>query len=97
MESESDTENHLERISLNLGRIKYKYHWNPLQTNIHLIRSSEFTNRQDKNYHIDVWETLSKHELKTYQVSSDHKNIFEGNSVTEMAQIIEKIIGDEIK
>ena len=50
-----------------------------------------------KDYHIDVWKTLSKNKLTTYQVNGDHHAIFEGNSVVEMARTIEKIIGHEIE
>jgi thioesterase domain-containing protein/acyl carrier protein len=96
-ESDSYTDSHLERMSLNLHRLDDQYHWNPVKVNVHLIRSTEFANLQDKNYHVDVWEALSKHKLTTYQVNSDHKTIFEGNSVVEMAQTIEKIIDDEIE
>jgi thioesterase domain-containing protein/acyl carrier protein len=97
VESDSDTEHHLVDMILNLNELMYDYQWNPVQTKVHLIRSSEYANLQNKNYHIDVWETLSKHQLTTYQVNGEHKTIFEGNSVIEMARTIEKIIGYEIE
>ncbi|MCG2590814.1 condensation domain-containing protein [Rhodohalobacter sulfatireducens] len=95
MKAESDTDYHLERIILNFTKLNNQYHWDPVHTKVHLIRSSDYENRQNKNFHIDLWETLSKNELSTYQVSGRHKTIFEGNSAVEMAQIIEKIINDE--
>jgi amino acid adenylation domain-containing protein len=95
VESEINKDHHLKKMRLHLSILKAQYHYNPVQTKVHLIRSSEFINRQDKNYHIDIWEILSTNKLTTYPVDGDHNTIFEGNSAVEMAQTIERIIGHE--
>ncbi|WP_340107002.1 condensation domain-containing protein [Rhodohalobacter sp. 8-1] len=97
VKSESDTDHHLERIGPNMIRLNNQYHWNPIQTKVHLIRSSEHINLPERNFHIDIWEILSKSKISTYQVDSKHNKIFEGNSVVEMAKTIERIIGHEIE
>lgn len=96
-ESENHPNHHLERMNLNLERLYKKYHWDSFQTKVHLIRSSEFANLHEKDYHINVWKNLSNNELATYQVDGKHDTIFNGNSVVEMARTIEKIIEYEIE
>jgi len=95
VESKNDTEYHLERTSTNLSKLSNQYNWNPIQTKVHLIRSSQHVNMESRNHHVDIWEILSKGELTTYQINGRHGTIFEGDSAVEMAQTIEGIIGHE--
>jgi hypothetical protein len=95
VESESDTEYHLERTSTNLSKLSNQYNWNPIHTKVHLIRSSQHVNMESRNQHVDIWEILSKDELTTYQINGNHGTIFEGKSAVEMAHTIERIIGHE--
>lgn len=97
----SDFQNHAvtheERVGKNMIKLNNQYHWNPVDTKIHLIRSSQHINDSRRDFHVNLWEILSKHNLATYKVQGKHASIFEGESSKEMAQTIETIIDRDIK
>lgn len=88
----SSTDLQLEHTIQNLNKMYADYHWNPVEDSIHFIRSEEFHNRKDKNYHLTQWQKLAKGGIKLHVVPGTHLTLFEEPHVQGLAAKIDECI-----
>ncbi|MBX2846050.1 MAG: hypothetical protein KTR13_07530 [Saprospiraceae bacterium] len=70
------------------------YHWTPIEGKVILIRSSEFSNRSDKNYHLEAWNELAQGGCEVFVVDGKHKTLFEPPNVVGLAQQVLSCLND---
>ena len=71
-----------------LNDMYVKYTWKPIECPIVLIRSSEFSSRSNKDFHLTRWNTLSCDSLSVREVPGHHLTLFEEPEVRGLAQSI---------
>lgn len=87
----------LEKLVIHLNDIYLDYKWNPIDSPIHLITSSEFAAREDKMHHIRGWTAMSNHQLTNQIVTGEHQQIFKQPSVVKLAESVERILNPNIQ
>ena len=67
------------------------YVWEPLPVKMILIRSSEYNNNKEKDFHITAWNKLAKKGLDTIVLDVAHYDVFKNATALEnMAKEIEQ-------
>ncbi len=85
---ESEQEKNLRLTISNLNQLYKYYEWRPYDGEIIFIRSSEFAEREDKDYHISQWTQLAKGGLAVHVVPGHHLTLFEEPEVVGLAEQI---------
>ncbi len=89
-----------ERNLFNTGKqlrtIMSTYQWTPQDLEIVLIRSKENAEDKFKSYHIDNWQLLAKRGVITKTIEGKHLTVFEGKSATQMAEVIESALSNNV-
>ena len=78
----------------NLNELYARYNWKAVPTTIHFIRSTEFANRSDKDYHIEQWTKLAGEKLEVTVVEGHHLTLFEEPEVQGLAKAVGRILGE---
>lgn len=89
------SEEQLKSTISKLNKIYADYDWKPYEGAIHFIRSSEFSNRSDKKYHVTQWKKLADGDLKIHIVDGHHLTLFEAPEVDGLSKCIEIILRKE--
>ncbi|MEM9835084.1 MAG: condensation domain-containing protein [Bacteroidota bacterium] len=92
--AEADERN-LYLVKSKLELLYTQYVWKPLGQPIHLIRSTSFANRENKNWHIDSWNYISGNQLMTTIIEGTHPKLFEKPFVLSLAGEVQKILATE--
>jgi thioesterase domain-containing protein len=85
-QSEADLK--LKEMIHSLNNLYVNYTWKPYAGKIFLIRSSEFSARRDKQFHIDQWLVLAEGQLAIEVVKGHHLTLFEEPEVKNLAEKI---------
>lgn len=88
-DQESDTQ--LRATIQQLNKLYADYHWQPYAGKIHFIRSREFSERKDKQYHLTQWRQLALGGLEVHVVDGHHLHLFEQPEVVGLSEKIEAI------
>ncbi len=89
---ESSNEKHLRLTIDSLNKLYADYHWKAFNGKIYFIRSSEFHDRSDKNYHLVQWNKLAKKGVDLHVVSGHHLTLFDEPEVQGLADKINECI-----
>ncbi|MFK7808451.1 MAG: amino acid adenylation domain-containing protein [Saprospiraceae bacterium] len=89
---ETASEKNLRLTIDSLNKLYADYHWHPLDTQIHFIRSSEFHQRKDKKYHLTQWNKLAKKGLEVSIVEGHHFTLFEEPEVQGLAKEVGRVL-----
>ncbi len=73
-----------------------KYIWKNIDSEVLLIRSSEFAAMPVRQRHLDTWNRLSGNRLKTVTVIADHNDFFKEPAVNRLAEAIEAHLQEKI-
>ncbi len=82
------TEVELDEMIESLNGLYTSYTWKPIDGKVVLIRSSEFSRRKDKRFHLEQWTSLSKGNLETFEVDGHHVTLFEEPEVRGLARTL---------
>lgn len=82
---ESKAEENLRITIDKLNKLYADYSWLPIDSKIYFIRSSEFHNRKDKQFHLTQWKKLAKGGVQTEIVPGHHISLFEEPEVQHLA------------
>ena len=80
----------IERILDAQQRAINHYQFKSYPGRITLIRSSEYNNRSDKDWHLARWSKIAQKGLDCHVVPGDHSNILQEPRVTVLAEKIRK-------
>ena len=81
----------LDNMIDSLNDIYVRYEWQPVQGRIVLIRSTEFSDRNDKQFHLDHWKTLAG-ELEVHQIAGEHITLFDEPEVQGLTQVVGSVL-----
>jgi len=89
----------MEELKVNQIREKFVplyegYIWRDIDTEVFLIRSSEFAAMPVRQWHLDTWNQLSNEQLKTVTLDAAHVDFFEAPAVERLAETIEDYLAD---
>ena len=73
----SEQEIELDEIIDSLNDMYVNYTWQPIDNKVVLIRSSEFSQRKDKGFHLERWKFLAGEQLEIDEVTGKHLTLFE--------------------
>ena len=90
--TESESEKNLRLTIDSLNTMYANYHWQPYNGKIIFIRSTEFHNRTDKNYHLTQWNKLAKEGIELHVVPGHHLSLFEEPEVRGLAEKVGEVI-----
>jgi len=82
----------LDAMIDSLNALYVTYTWKPLHEKMVLIRSDEFSQRKDKQFHLDSWNILSKGNLEVHTIPGHHLSMFDEPEVQEMAQLVGRLM-----
>lgn len=85
-------EHDLDKMVDSLNKLYSNYTWKPVESKIILMRSTEFSQRKDKQFHLDQWNLLAKNGLEIYEVEGKHLTLFNEPAVEGLA----KAVGDHL-
>jgi len=89
----SEQEKNLLKVQQKLDHIFYIYERKPYDGKITLIRSSEFSNRTDKDFHLDGWkDLLDEKNFEVLVVPGSHQTLFIEPEVQELANTLNKCL-----
>ncbi|MEM6769335.1 MAG: hypothetical protein AAF597_02025, partial [Bacteroidota bacterium] len=74
-----------------LNDIYRQYNWKPYAGPILLIRSTEFANRPDKDYHLTTWRSLVD-TVAVEVTEGKHLELFQEPAVTGLAKTINRCL-----
>lgn len=84
-------EKNLILVQERLKNLLKGYVWEPLPVKMILIRSSEYNNNKEKDFHITAWNKLAKKGLDTIVLDVAHYDVFKNATALEnMAKEIEQ-------
>ena len=78
----------LDEMIDSLNDLYTKYSWEPIDDNIVLIRSKEFSNRRDKTFHLEQWKKLALGNLETHEIEGHHLTLFDEPEVQGLAKAL---------
>lgn len=87
--SRSDQEIELDEIVDSLNDVYVNYTWKPIEDKIVLIRSTEFSQRKDKGFHLKRWQFLAGQQLEVCEVEGHHLTLFKEPEVGGLTKAIE--------
>ena len=83
------------KVEAMLGKVYTAYTWKAYDGPIHLVRSSEFIGRSDKDIHVEEWDRLVGKDLHIHPVEGQHKTLFDPPHVTHLAKVLEDIMSSK--
>lgn len=89
VKKESEAQRRLRETINSLNSVYAAYTWRPFGGKITLIRSTQFANKEGKNFHIKQWKGLAKGGLEVHVVEGRHLTIFEEPAVRGLAVKLE--------
>ena len=84
--TESAQARKLREMQEHLGRLYEDYFWEPCQEKVTLIRSSEYNEDPNKNFHIERWTAIALGGLSVHVVPGEHLTLFEEPAVEHLAR-----------
>ena len=76
----------LREMQEHLGKLYEDYYWEPCQERVTLIRSSEYNEDPNKNFHLERWSAIALGGLSVYVVPGEHLTLFEEPAVKHLAR-----------
>ncbi len=92
--TESKQEKRLREMKQHLGKLYEDYYWKPCQQRVTLIRSSEFNNDPNKNFHLERWGALAEGGLDIHVVEGHHETLFEEPEVQNLAAKLQECLDE---
>jgi len=97
VKKESDAQRRLREMINSLNTLYAAYIWKPFGGKITLIRSSQFANKEGKQFHLKQWKSLAKDGLEVHVVEGRHLTIFAEPAVQGLAEKLEEcFFNDEL-
>ena len=90
--TESAQARKLREMQEHLGRLYEDYFWAPCQEKVTLIRSSEYNEDPNKNFHIERWTAIALGGLSVYVVPGEHLTLFEEPAVQPLARQLQECL-----
>lgn len=78
----------LDNMIESLNTLYVGYTWKPLDARIVLIRSTEFSQRKDKRFHLERWTKLSQGNLEVHEIAGEHLTLFDEPDVQGLAAVV---------
>ena len=75
-----------------LREIYQAYQWQPFEGAINLLRSREFADRADKEFHLIEWKRLALAGLEVNVVEGHHKSLFDEPDVKNLAAAVQSSV-----
>ncbi|MEM6698998.1 MAG: thioesterase domain-containing protein, partial [Bacteroidota bacterium] len=88
----NEQQQNLQGTINNLNLLYKRYTWKPIKEEVVLIRSSEFANLEEKDYHIHQWQKLAKKGLEVHVTEGHHLTLFEEPEVQGLAEKIGRLL-----
>lgn len=82
----------LDEMISSLNDLYTSYTWKPIDEKVVLIRSSEFSERKDKEFHLKQWVKLAKKGVEVCEVKGHHLTLFEEPEVQGLAKALNEHI-----
>ena len=82
----------LREMQEHLGRLYEDYFWEPCDEKVTLIRSSEYNDDPNKNFHIERWTAIALRGLNVYVVPGEHLTLFEEPDVQNLASQLQECL-----
>ncbi len=92
--TESKQEKRLREMKQHLGKLYEDYYWKPCQQRVTLIRSSEFNDDPNKNFHLERWGALAAEGLDIHVVEGHHETLFLEPEVQNLATKLQQCLDD---
>jgi amino acid adenylation domain-containing protein len=86
----SEQEIELDEIIDTLNDVYVNYTWKPVSNRVVLIRSTEFSQRKDKAFHLKRWQQLAGQHLEVCEVEGHHLTLFDEPEVKGLTKAIEE-------
>lgn len=86
----SEQEIELDEIIDTLNDVYVNYTWKPVSNRVVLIRSTEFSQRKDKTFHLKRWQQLAGQRLEVCEVEGHHLTLFDEPEVKGLTKVIEE-------
>ncbi|MEM8523602.1 MAG: amino acid adenylation domain-containing protein [Bacteroidota bacterium] len=84
----NEQQKNLQSTVNSLNLLYKRYTWQAIEEKIVLIRSSEFSNLPEKDYHVHQWQKLAGKGLEVHVVEGHHLTLFEEPEVKGLAEKI---------
>lgn len=84
----TEQEAELDEIIDSLNDLYVKYSWKPVSDKVVLIRSSQFSQRKDKQFHLDRWNHLAQSGLEVLEAEGHHLTLFDEPEVQGLTHLI---------
>lgn len=88
--SRSEQEIELDEIIDSLNDLYVTYKWKPIEDRVVLIRSTEFSQRKDKGFHLKRWQFLALNRLEVFEVDGHHLTLFDEPEVEGLTKTIDR-------
>jgi len=88
----NEQQQNLQGTINNLNLLYKRYTWQDIDEKVVLIRSSEFANQAEKDYHVSQWQKLAKKGLEVHVVEGHHLTLFEEPEVQGLAKKIGELL-----
>ncbi|NER84248.1 MAG: hypothetical protein F6K42_32880, partial [Leptolyngbya sp. SIO1D8] len=82
----------LREMQEHLGKLYEDYYWEPCQEKVTLIRSSEYNEDPNKNFHLERWSAIALGGLSVYVVPGEHLTLFEEPAVEHLARQLQECL-----
>jgi amino acid adenylation domain-containing protein len=89
---QNDQERHLQQTINSLNNLYKFYNWKPFDGKVHFIRSSEFAQRPDKEFHLRQWQKLAKKGVDVHVVEGHHLTLFDEPEVQGLANHLKEAL-----
>jgi amino acid adenylation domain-containing protein len=80
----------LDEMIDSLNNLYVKYVWRPIQEEVVLIRSREFSERKDKIFHLQRWKALAQGGLEIHEIEGHHLTLFDEPEVQGLTSVLSK-------
>ncbi|MEZ5039492.1 MAG: condensation domain-containing protein [Saprospiraceae bacterium] len=82
----------LMSIQNKLADLYLQYEWTPYQGKVTLIRSRQFHENKNNDYHLTQWGDLAAEGLATYVVEGNHDTLFDEPDVQHLARQLQQCL-----
>ncbi|MFY0591775.1 amino acid adenylation domain-containing protein [Roseivirga sp.] len=93
----TEQEKELDEIVESLNDVYVNYNWKPIDSPVVFVRSSEFSARKDKKFHLERWKTLAQGSLKVSNIEGTHLTLFDEPEVKGLVKQIERHLSEDIR
>lgn len=88
----TEQEKELDEMVGSLNEVYAGYSWKPIEDPLVFIRSTEFSVRKDKKFHLERWQHLTSGKLEVSEVEGHHLTLFEEPEVEGLVRAIEEYL-----